>query len=170
MKLIETKTLGTAAASIEFTSIPQTFTDLVILLSVRITNASVTAGHTMAINGSNVGFSYRSLSGNGSSATSYADNAKWLGETTADDSTADTFGNVSIYIPNYSGATNKTWSIDTVGENNATATRLEILAGLRTNTEAITTLTFESTPSYAVGSTFSLYGITSGSDGIVTTT
>jgi hypothetical protein len=40
MKLIESKTLGTAASSIEFTSIPQTFTDLVVLVSSRQTGDS----------------------------------------------------------------------------------------------------------------------------------
>jgi len=33
--LIEAKTLGSSTASVTFTSIPQTYTDLAVLLSVR---------------------------------------------------------------------------------------------------------------------------------------
>jgi hypothetical protein len=84
--------------------------------------------------------------------------------------TANTFGNIQIYFPNYAGSTNKSYSVDSVTENNETVAYQTILAGLWSNTAAITTATFTAeSGNFAIGSTISLYKITKGSDGIVTT-
>jgi hypothetical protein len=168
MALIETKTLATTAASIEFTSIPQDGTDLVILISAR-TNASGLRSGQISFNGSTSGFSNRSLDGTGSVAASFSE-ARYVGTLAGTTATADTFGNALIYIPNYSGATNKSFNADSVSENNAASAIQSISAGLWSNTAAITSLSFSpSTDSLIAGSTISLYKITKGSDGIVTT-
>jgi hypothetical protein len=84
--------------------------------------------------------------------------------------TANTFGNGAYYIPNYTGSQNKSVSIESVQENNGTEVFLTITAGLIANSAAISTLTLTSVAANLVaGSTASLYGITKGSDGIVTT-
>jgi hypothetical protein len=60
--------------------------------------------------------------------------------------------------------------VDTVSENNATAAFQRIIAGLNNSTAAITSINFfPSSGNFVAGSTISLYGITKGSDGIVTT-
>jgi hypothetical protein len=171
VKLIETKTLAAAAASIEFTSIPQTFTDLVMFYSLRDTGTNSTFRvHETAIsfNGLTTNFTARALRGEGSTSATFTATrfAGWHPDAAA---TANTFGNSSLYIPNYSGATNKSYSIDQVTENNATLAWMSIVAGLWSNTAAITgvTLTTQGV-TLAIGSTISLYGITKGSDGIVT--
>ena len=168
MKLIESKTLATAAASIEFTSIPSTFTDLVILISAR-SNASGLRDFYISFNGSTASFTGINLDGTGSSVASAA-NARYVGSINGTAQTADTFGSYAIYIPNYSGATNKSFSVDGVTETNATLAIQTIAAGLWSSTASITSVAFApSTDSLVTGTTASLYGILKGSDGIVTT-
>jgi hypothetical protein len=171
MELIETKTLGTAAASIEFTSIPQDGTDLYVLASARASATELAGGAILFLrpNGLSTNQTSRILSGSGSSVASFTD-PSILGRSNPNNFTANTFGNTSFYIPNYAGATNKSVSIDGATENNATFTRMEITAALWSSTAAITSLTFITLAgNLEAGTTISLYKITKGSDGIVTT-
>jgi hypothetical protein len=170
MTLIETKTLGADAASIEFTSIPQDGTDLLVLYSGRTNRNTNSDAVRIAFNGSTAGFTARELFGNGATVASGTDTNAGGGVTGAT-STANTFGNTQIYIPNYTGSTNKSFSIDHVTENNGTTAIQDIIAVLWSNTAAITSITFTLFvgPNYLAGTTFSLYKITKGSDGIVTT-
>jgi len=173
MKLIATQTLATAAASIEFTSIPQTFTDLVILFSFRDTGTNSTARAfqtALTLNGSTTGFSARGLGGQGSSTFSFSDTPRFGGWHPDAAATSNTFSNTMLYIPNYTGSTNKSYSIDNVIENNETLSYQGIIAGLWSNIAAITSVGLPTTgTNLAIGSTASLYGILKGSDGIVTT-
>ena len=171
MKLIESKTLGTAAASIEFTSIPQTYTDLLVLLSLRMARATTGGNVNMKINTLTTGLTKRMLIGSGSAVSSDGSSGNPLFYANAANQTANTFGNVSMYFPNYAGSTNKSFSIDAVDESNATESYQEITANLWSNTAAITSLSWEDAggSNWVIGTTVSLYGITKGSDGIVTT-
>jgi hypothetical protein len=165
MRLIETKTLGTAAASIEFTSIPQTFTDLVVLALLRADNASTNNDSSIVVNAAgNTGLV---LTGSGSSVASYS---SFFAVGSGNSTTANTFTSISLYIPNYTSATAKSMSLDSVFENNATTGWQTLGAGLTTSTAAITSIRLSAaSANYVAGSTISLYGITKGSDGIVTT-
>jgi hypothetical protein len=169
MKLIESKTLGTAAASIEFTSIPQDGTDLVAIISGRASTGGVNTFGFLSLNGSTANFSRRNLLGTGSATESGSgsDNVLFFGQ--GDGTTANTFDNIQIYIPNYTGSTNKSISVDGVTENNATGAIQFIFAGLWSQTAAITSLAITNGTNFVAGSTVSLYKITKGSDGIVTT-
>lgn len=170
MKLIESKTIATAVATVEFTSIPQTYTDLVILISSR---AGVGDGNgiTTRPNGSTTSATSRQLYGTGSSATSNSFSAISSGFTNGSTETANTFSSSYVYIPNYTSSTNKSFSTDSVMENNATQAFHSIVAGLWSNTSAITSLSFVTSDAgnFAVGTIFSLYGVLKGTDGIVTT-
>jgi hypothetical protein len=171
MKLIESKTLATAAASIEFTSIPQDGTDLVVLVSSRSNGAFTSSEIDIAFNGSSSNFTGRYLYGSGSGVGSTTDTTL-VGVSSGASNTADTFGNATIYIANYTGSTNKSISTDSVGESNATAAFMAIAATLWSQTAAITSLTLQmdnGVRNFVAGSTASLYKITKGSDGIVTT-
>jgi hypothetical protein len=169
MTLIETKTLGTAAASIEFTSIPQDGTDLYVLLSLRTATGGEADGIQFRFNSSTTDYSFRRFRGNGSEAVS--DTAAALLWINSNTSTANTFSNVSVYIPNYAGSTNKSYSNDGVSENNATRAFQGLVAGLWADTSAITSISIANPAggNLVTGSTVSLYKITKGSDGIVTT-
>jgi hypothetical protein len=166
MTLIETKTLGAAAASIEFTSIPQDGTDLVALLSQR--NSGDNVGVVLSFNTGGA-YTRRRLLGDGSATSSDTPTNDVL--QSASVFTANTFSNSSIYVPNYTGSTSKSYSVDTVTENNATTSYQALYAGLWDGTAAITTLKLTAGGgfNFVAGSTVSLYKVTKGSDGIVTT-
>jgi hypothetical protein len=170
MRLIETKTLTVAAASIEFTAIPQDGTDLVVLVSARSARtADVVDFIGLSFNGSTASRTGRDLRGNGSAASSNTHTDGNIANVSSATSTANTFGNTSIYIPNYTSSANKSASSDAVMENNATTSYQAIHAHLWSNTAAITSVTLTMILStFAAGSTASLYKVTKGSDGIVT--
>ena len=89
-----------------------------------------------------------------------------IGDDPGANATSNTFGNTSVYIPNYAGSTNKSVSSDAVTENNATTASQQILASIWNNTSAITSIFVSDTGSNLVqNSTASLYGILRGSGG-----
>jgi hypothetical protein len=173
MTLIESKTLGTAAASIEFTSIPQDGTDLLVKLSMRTDRSTNPAFFAIRFNDATTNQTVRRLTGYGDGVDSTSASNSWSMVTAGASQTASTFGNAEVYIPNYTGSTNKSFSVDWVYENNATAAYQGLVAGLWSDTAAITKITVnvlaDNSASFVAGSTISLYKVTKGSDGIVTT-
>ena len=168
MKLIATATVGSGGAGdITFNSIPQTFTDLLLLFSLRATGASYEATFPLYFNGTGTGYTFRTLSGDGASASSSSGSSAQGVKLVAATATANTFSNGQVYIPNYTAAVNKSYSFDHITENNATNAVQQIAAALWANTAAITSVSIQGT-SFVENSTASLYGITKGSDGIVT--
>jgi hypothetical protein len=161
---IATVTVGSGgAATISFSSIPATYTDLCLLLSFRAANSG-SAGYDfyadMSFNGSTASASFRRLAGyittvnSDSGSRLYA--ASFLGST----GTSNTFGNAQVYIPNYAGSNNKSYSSESAAETNSTNNYLDMTAGLWSNTAALTSITL--TPSagnFAQYSTATLYGI-----------
>jgi hypothetical protein len=167
MTLIETKTLGTAAASVEFTSIPATYTDILLKISLRQSsnNGNPYTPITFALNSSasNKTSSYLLGEGTGRSGPLYTEFYLWTPSSLA---TADTFSNGELYIHNYSGSTNKSIQIDNVTENNAAANMIAFGGGLWSNTSAVTGVSFTALAgNFVVGSMVSLYGILKGSSG-----
>ena len=121
-ELIASSTVGSGgAASIDFTSISSTFTDLCLKVSARTNRAASSDYLKIGFNSLTTGITYITLEGNASTATSFgtAAAAQFIGEVNGDTSTASTFSNFDIYIPNYAGSTNKSFSVDSVTENNA---------------------------------------------------
>lgn len=164
MTLISTITVGSGgAASIDFNSIPQTYTDLQLLLSVR---ASSTSGDSLLIklNGSTSNFTYRLLEGDTyvPNVASYSGSTGRIGFMPGTDYAYDS-GNV--YIPNYAGSTNKSISAEVMTEKNDTRSYQDITAMLWSNTAAITSLSLSSPVTFGQYSTASLYGILKGSGG-----
>jgi hypothetical protein len=162
--LITSQTLASTASSVTLSAIPQTYTDLILVISGRdASNGGTSANPGIKFNndaGSNM--SQRRLYGDGggaSSTTSTAQNAIYDWFVSGSTATANTFGNATIYIPNYAGATAKSFSMDAVSEHNATTAYQEILAGLWNQTAAITTINLLASNTWAIGSSFTLYGI-----------
>jgi hypothetical protein len=173
VKLIETKTLTVAAASIEFTSIPQTFTDLIVFSSLRSSRASTVEIVKLEFNTVTTGYTYRELVADGSTVATSNGSYTRFALIPGTSNTANTFSNDINYIPNYTSSAAKTFSTDSVNENNATgqfSAYLNIVANAWTGTGAITSFKLSNffSSNFIAGSTVSLYGITSGSDGIVT--
>lgn len=166
MTLIAHTELGSAQAEIVFSSIPATFTDLLCVFSVRSAGAQQDFG--LKFNTSTANFSNRYLIGAGSgSPFSGTSPANFLGVLVGSGQTASTFANGQLYVPNYAGSSNKSYSVDSVGENNATAAYQNILAGLWSQTTAINSLSIYQINGNDVAqySSATLYGITAGSSG-----
>jgi len=158
LKKIQTVTVGAGgAASIDFTSIPQTFTDLKIVLSARGDAAATHRDIIFAFNGSTSNFTGRSLYGTGSGTGS---NTNAFGVIPAASQTASVFGNGEIYIPNYTSANNKSFSGDFVTENNGTQSIQSLVAFLWSQTAAITSIALTlNTGNFVQYSTATLYGV-----------
>jgi len=157
-ELIQSYTVGSGgAASIDFTTIPSTYTDLCVKWSLREANDYM----GLSFNGSTANFTSRFIFGGGSgtpSSNSRTDNYQSATVVTTS-WTASTFSNAELYIPNYAGNTNKSFSIDTVTENNSTTAYMELIAGLWSNTAAINRVTLNSVGSFVQYSTAYLYGV-----------
>jgi hypothetical protein len=160
---IASVTVGSGgASSIDFTSIPSTYTDLLLKISGRNTaNSSIL---DLTFNGSTSGYSYRGVYGvgsgspasnNGSSVTSIA-----LLALEVSTYTASTFSSQDIYIHNYTGSQNKSVSVDETTENNAVLSVASLYAGLWANSAAITSIKLDpDSGNFAEYSTATLYGI-----------
>ena len=173
--LISRQTVGSAgAASISFTNIPQTFTDLKIVVSARSTSAAAYDVFGLTLNTSGSGFTNISLYGNGSAGNVYsqADTTFTAGDvygrvitaaTPTSSQTASVFSSFELYIPNYTGGGKKTVSIDAVAEtNDAISYSVGFDAALSPSVGAVTEMGFKlKDGSFVQYSTFSLYGISS---------
>lgn len=155
--LISSVTVGAGgAASIDFTSIPATYTDLILRISARTTNAAFYDSMDITFNNTSSGFSFRRLQGNGQVTSSGTTMGNAL---VGDTATTSTFGNQDIYITNYAGSNYKSFSMDSVGENNATGAIAILDAGLWSDTTAINRITLTCGGSFKQYSTAYLYGI-----------
>jgi hypothetical protein len=159
--LISSITVGSGgAATISFTSIPATYTDILIKYSMRDTAADVGRNAKITFNGSSANQAQRSLyTGDGSTVTSYTytDFYIWYPGSAA---TTSTFGNAEVYITNYTNSNFKSFSGDVTTENNGTAAELALSASLWSNTAAITSVTATANGgTFAQYSTAYLYGI-----------
>ena len=157
-KKIQTVTVGSGgAASIDFTSIPQTYTDLKIVISAREDNAGGGGGTCyIQFNGdTGSNYSWRRLNGNGSTAsTSRSSNQS---EILAGDFNTTSNTTTIIQINNYSNST--TYKTVLIRSGYA-ASIVFANVGLWRNTAAITSVTMFTSPgNFSTGCTFTLYGI-----------
>lgn len=159
--LISSQTLASPAASITFSSIPATYTDLKIFMSAK-SNDSVAQGQYMFFNGVNSSVSSKYLIGDGSSPATGSLTYMYIASIFGTNGTANAFNNTEIYIPNAFGTAPKIYSTDGGAENNGTTAYTNIITGLSSNTtSAITSITIstQGSSSMITGSTFYLYGI-----------
>ena len=163
--LIASSTVGSGgAASIDFSSIPSTYTDLLIKTSMRGVAVDTWIQVKVTFNGSTTGYTNKNLLGNGSAASSSSNNFTdsigrgMLSEGT--NYTSNTFASSDFYIPNYTSSNYKSTSSEATTENNATASTMVLDAGLWSNTASINQITLTSdSGNFAQYSTAYLYGI-----------
>jgi hypothetical protein len=159
--LISSNVLSSAAASVTFSAIPSTYTDLVLRWSVRSTSTPVVR-LSIKPNSDTSSLSWTRIQGNGATASSSTTaDVQWLGGAISGSSdTANTFGSGELYIPNYTVAQNKPASAIGVSENNATTAYVEAFANLWQSTTVISSLLIAATGgNLNTGSSFYLYGI-----------
>jgi hypothetical protein len=160
--LIASYTVGAGgAANITFSSIPGTYTDLVLHTSVRSSVSGYGTDMNITLNGSTSSFSSRRIYGY--SGTVYTDTQTNVsGVVNGGSSTGSIFASNYLYFPSYSGSTNKSYYIDGVIENNSTTAYLpELSANLWSNTAAITSIAIADNTGATLQqySTAYLYGI-----------
>lgn len=157
---LATTTVGSGgASSITFSSIPQTYTDLVVKASVRSQGAQNLIYYTFNGTSGNVSGRYLLANpANSPAVTSGLYDPSILQNQNG--FTTSTFASNEIYIPNYSSSTiNKSSSVDAVQETNATSNALWLQANLWSSTAAITSITITDSLNFAQYSTATLYGI-----------
>jgi hypothetical protein len=176
MKLIEAKTVGAGGiASIEFTAIPQTYTDLKIYASTRDNRAgqpnddlAVQVGYNGTINTGSI-YTFRRIWGNGSASNSDSNSgtALFCGMSSGATSTANVFGNNELYFSYYNSSVAKSVLITGTSENNdATAWQVINQGSIATN-DPITDIKIYGADAnlFSENTTFYLYGVTSASVG-----
>jgi len=160
---IATTTLGSAAASYTFSSIPSTYTDLVLVFNGGTTSNG--ASMLIRINGDTTSnYSDTALDGTGSSAISTRHSNGTYITVTNDVGVAGTLGaqTSTIHFQNYANTT--TYKTVLVRANNATSNGypgVSAVVGLwRKTPEAINSITLTTaSTTFLAGSTFTLYGI-----------
>jgi hypothetical protein len=141
----------------------------VLRVSARNDQSSTTGNELIALSFNGTGgtaYSDTFVYGNGSTAASSRDSgnaASWLYWTNTNGTTASTFGSMEIYIPNYTGTSQKPISSVGMSETNGSSVFGGATAGLANITSAVTSLTlacgFGGTHNFVSGSSFYLYGI-----------
>jgi hypothetical protein len=158
---IQTQTVGTAVATVTFSSIPQTYTDLIMIVNA-IDNTYDYGGINLTFNsdsGSN--YSFTEMYGNGSSIgnerranVAYIPIAFYISPDTVAGNAIHT-----INIMNYSNTTTYKSTIGRENSTNATYSGAGLIAGLWRSTAAISTIALTMSGNFAVGSNITLYGI-----------
>jgi hypothetical protein len=149
---IATTTLTTASASVTFSSISGSYTDLIIIASVKASTGTPDANFTVN-NDTGSNYSRTGLYGDGSTAGSFRNSNVANAAFATINST--NFTPVKIQLQNYSNTTTNKTFLYSGGLDYPAATVF-----LYRSTSAITRVDFSiSSGNYASGSTFTLYGI-----------
>jgi hypothetical protein len=163
--LISSNTLSSSAASVTFSAIPATYTDLLVKISARSDDGGNLGSLQLSVNGTSANHSSTEINGYNTTASSSRRTATtrlWFENAVdAGSITANTFSSIEIYIPNYLSSVAKPMSGDYGAENNSSSIWLRgATAGLWNNTSAITSLVFyQQGFNFVSGSSFYLYGI-----------
>ena len=157
---IATTTLASTASSVTFSSIPATYTDLVLIANPRTSNASTNDYLYVKYNsdGTYSNYSRTELYGNGSNALSGRASNPLIIETTGASSTAGVFVPNMLNIQNYSNTTTYKTTLFRYSKAD------EVVLGgisLWRNTAAISQIDLIpfAGANISIGSTFTLYGI-----------
>jgi hypothetical protein len=157
---ISTTTLGSNASSVTFSSIPQTYTDLICVAWTKPYSGSEGALRLRYNSDTGTNYSYTYLSGDGSSATSgRGSNISVVAITTGNSLNNPRQPIYITHIMNYSNTTTYKTALTRTSDGTSQG-YVDAWVDLWRSTSAITTLTYST--SYfdiGAGSTFTLYGI-----------
>lgn len=166
-QLISSQTLGSSTATVTFSAIPSTYTDLCLKVSARSSVASTQSNLAIEFNAdSSALYSATFLFDTGNTAYSQ----QWSGDTylrhygniVGSSATSNTFSNYEFYLPSYTASQNKPIGTYGVTENNSsTDATITATAGLYRSTTAISSIRLFANDSsnFVAGSSFYLYGI-----------
>lgn len=160
-QLIDKATVGAGGATdVTFSSIPSTYTDLYIVASVRSTEVDNASSFRVYFN-NDTSQTVLELRAIGTTIASYSVSYAQTGYVAASQSTTNTFGSVSVYVPNYANGNYKTVIGDIVQASNTTGENYAVMnSKLWSSTSAITSVTLKTgTGNLVQYSSFYLYGI-----------
>jgi hypothetical protein len=167
-KAISTITVGSGGQSaLEFTNIPNTYTDLQIKLSGRDNYSSTRGSVNLTFNSTTSGYRWmllRFIDAASSPTTDDADSASWIdaGRSVSANATSNMFNGTDIYIFNYLSSEYKRVLHYSITPNDSSTVHfLSNGTGLWKNTAAITSIKIEPQPSqnWVQYTTATLYGI-----------
>lgn len=168
MQAIYTQTVGAGGTTgVVFNNIPQTYTDLLVMISARDSNASGNAlAAGMFFNGAGGTTLYSNLvtrnlnsSSNSFAATNFGNMYSYVN---GNGTTSNTFSLTTHYIPNYTLNSFKQIITDTVVEGNVAGfdSMNFTIASLFRGNAPVTSITFSAAGNgFMQHSTFTLYGI-----------
>lgn len=160
---IATTTVGAGGAStIDFQSIPSTYTDLCLKVSSRDSSSNNLFSVYFNNDTTTSNYSGKYLQGNGTSPSSGNNSGSWYipGAQNTSSFTANTFASTDFYIPNYTSSNKKSVSVDGVQETNASGAWQWLSAALWSGTAAINRVTVAGIGANLVQyTTATLYGI-----------
>lgn len=164
--LINSNVLTSSTASVTFSSIPSTYTDLVVRMSLRAEDTDPGGDRIKVVlngNSSSI-YSMTNIVGFGSggygSAALSSQTYLTLRYTNQGGMTTNAFGSAELYIPSYTVSQNKPMNGMSVQETNSASARMSATAGLFSSTSAITSMEFlPYSGNWLTGSSFYLYGI-----------
>ena len=151
---IDATTLTSTSSSVTFSSIPGTYTDLVLIQNSIATSEFNIWVRFNSDTGNNYSYTYFVGDGAGSGETGRSSNYSYMDAGGVNTSPATT---AIFYINNYSNTTTFKNLFSRVG---STSKVLGMYIGMWRSTSAITSITtLTSSSTFASGSTFTLYGI-----------
>ncbi len=162
MTKIATYRVPSTQAVVEFTNIPQGYTDLLLKISARTNRGTEEDGLYMALNGE-TSTNWINIESSGStllsrSTASYGNN--WISRINGNTSTSNLFGVCDVYISNYTVGFGKVVSTFGVSENNSTTLAYQNIVGTQWNfTKPVTSFSFAANASFMTNTTFTIYGI-----------
>lgn len=155
---LSTQTVGTAVSSVTFSPISSAYTDLVLVMQL---NTSSLVDGSLRFNG-DTGNNYSVTRLYGGSGGAFSDRFSNISSILIGDLSTNTDSATILQIQNYSNTNvNKTVLV----RANPNGRPVFANVGLWRNTAAITSITLTSSANFAVGSTFTLYGIAAASVG-----
>ena len=163
--LINSTTLSTTTASVSFSSIPATFTDIICVANLLATNDGNNI--SVQVNGdTGTNYSMTFMAGSGSAATSGRQsgvpNVLWSVGPLGGPNTSSPAAHI-LHINDYANTTTYKTFLSRQGVVGATYNGVAAQVGLWRNTAAINQVTWNiQGTTFAVGATFKLYGIQAG--------
>lgn len=166
LEYIASQALTSTSTSVSFTSIPQTYSDLMLQYTMRNTATGTTASQDLRLyfDSTSTVYSYVRMTSTGTSLTgsnNQTQDGHYPNLFPGSTALTNLFGTGEIYIPYYTKTANRQ-IVSSVGSEGTTAGAASVaqFSVLYRNTNAITSITLIPTiGSFAIGCSFYLYGI-----------
>jgi len=159
-----------SASQIQLNSIPGTYTDLMIVASLRLPEENPFIG--FRLNGISSGITHLAIGGDGSGGGlgGLTRTEEYIGSIMHANATANAYGTLTARIPNYAISANKTVLYELFGATANTACFQQAGGMMYSTSSPITSITIYNWASSNLSqySSITLYGITAGSSGGVT--